>query len=46
MLIKENYIPSATDEYLEEQMDIFDENNDGQFDFEEVKEAILSILKE
>ena len=38
--------PSIHEEQLEEQMDIFDENNDGQFDFDEVKEAIFSLLKD
>lgn len=40
------YKANATEEYLEEQMNIFDENNDGQFDFEEIVEAISFIANE
>ena len=40
------YNANATEEYLEEQMNIYDENHDGQFDFEEIIEAITNISKE
>jgi Ca2+-binding EF-hand superfamily protein len=45
-LILNEYNANATEEYLEEQMNIYDENNDGQFDFEEIVEAIEHISKE
>jgi Ca2+-binding EF-hand superfamily protein len=45
-LILNEYKANATEEYLEEQMNRFDENNDGQFDFEEIVEAITFISAE
>lgn len=42
-LILNEYKANATEEYLEEQMNFFDENDDGQFDFEEIVEAINYI---
>ena len=45
-LILNEYNANATEDYLEEQMNIYDENNDGQFDFEEIVEAIEHISKE
>ena len=45
-LILNEYNANATEEYLEDQMNRFDENNDGQFDFEEIVEAITFISQE
>ena len=45
-LILNEWKSNATEEYLEEQMNRFDENNDGQFDFEEIIEAISFISAE
>ena len=45
-LILNEWKSNATEEYLEEQMNRFDENNDGQFDFEEIVEAISFISAE